>query len=99
MGNYRISSRDLIDRHPGADRLGPLDTTAMTDEERIALVYANETFIKLMAQAIRDGLERPPMVGVDKRPCTKNPWFISPKPSSDVMGSRSVAGSVVDRAL
>jgi hypothetical protein len=33
----------------------------------------NENFIAAMAAAIRGGLERPPQVGVDRRPGTKNP--------------------------
>ncbi len=33
------------------------------------LIKRNQEFIDTMAAAIRAGLERPPMVGVDTRPC------------------------------
>lgn len=34
---------------------------------------SNRAFIIAMARAIRSGRERPPMIGMDKRPCTKAP--------------------------
>lgn len=71
----------------------------MTDEERVACFYANAKFIDRMVQAIREGTERPPMVGMDKRPCTRNPRFVPHKPLTDNLGTRSVAGSVVDKTL
>jgi hypothetical protein len=51
------------------------------DQERLGLAYyvraqlveMNTKFIEAMATAIRAGLERPPRVGIDPRPGTKNP--------------------------
>jgi hypothetical protein len=40
---------------------------------------SNENFIAAMAAAIRAGLERPPRVGVDRRPGTKNPTSYFPE--------------------
>lgn len=38
---------------------------------------ANHHFICAMARAIRAGLERPPMVGINRRACTRRPKFVS----------------------
>jgi hypothetical protein len=51
------------------------------DQERLGLTYyvraqlveMNAKFIAAMAAAIRARLERPPRVGIDRRPGTKNP--------------------------
>ena len=40
---------------------------------RAELYKMNAEFIAAMAAAIRAGLERPPRVGIDPRPGTKNP--------------------------
>jgi hypothetical protein len=37
----------------------------------------NARFIAAMARAIRAGLERPPMIGIDKRPGTRVPINLS----------------------
>jgi hypothetical protein len=49
----------------------------------------NAKFIGAMAAAIRAGLERPPRVGVDPRPGTKNPSFVR---DSEVSRWLSLAG-------
>jgi hypothetical protein len=36
----------------------------------------NARFIRAMAAAIRAGLERPPRVGIDRTPGTKNPIYV-----------------------
>ena len=38
----------------------------------------NARFIRAMAAAIRAGLERPPRVGIDRTPGTKNPSYLRP---------------------
>jgi hypothetical protein len=49
------------------------ETLGLTYYIRAQLVEMNERFIAAMAAAIRAGLERPPRVGIDRRPGTKNP--------------------------
>ena len=36
----------------------------------------NTSFVAAMAAAIRAGLERPPRVGIDRTPGTKNPSYV-----------------------
>jgi hypothetical protein len=43
---------------------------------RAELEEMNQRFIKAMAAAIRAGLERPPRVGIDRTPGTKNPAYV-----------------------
>jgi hypothetical protein len=44
------------------------------------LLEMNANFIAAMAAAIRAGLERPPRVGIDRTPGTKNPsHYILPR--------------------
>ena len=38
----------------------------------------NTSFVAAMAAAIRAGLERPPRVGIDRTPGTKNPLYLRP---------------------
>jgi hypothetical protein len=44
-----------------------------TDDE---LDRMNDRFVAAMAAAIRAGLERPPRVGIDLTPGTKNPSYV-----------------------
>jgi hypothetical protein len=39
----------------------------------------DEAFCDAMDIACRSGLEHPPMIGVDTRPCTKNPMPLMPR--------------------
>jgi hypothetical protein len=45
---------------------------------RAQLFEMNANFIAAMAAAIRTGLERPPRVGIDSTPGTKNPSHYVP---------------------
>jgi hypothetical protein len=45
---------------------------------RVQLFEMNANFIAAMAAAIRAGLERPPRVGIDSTPGTKNPSHYVP---------------------
>lgn len=36
----------------------------------------NERFVRAMAAAIRAGLERPPRIGIDQAPGTRNPSYV-----------------------
>jgi hypothetical protein len=38
----------------------------------------DQAFVTAMTRAIRAGLERPPQIGIDKRPCTKSPREFAP---------------------
>jgi len=59
------------------DKLGPqevrhLGSLPYTESE---LDRMNDRFVAAMAAAIRAGLERPPRVGIDRTPGTKNPYL------------------------
>ncbi len=38
--------------------------------------YRDDLFCRALTAAIDLGLEHPPMIGIDKRPCTKKPVFV-----------------------
>ena len=59
----------------------PLDPEAQTSEYDAIRAYKtirsqDEAFCSTMDQAIKLGLEQPPMIGVDTRPCTKKPRLV-----------------------
>lgn len=43
---------------------------------RAELQEMNDRFVAAMAAAIRAGLERPPRIGIDRTPGTKNPNYV-----------------------
>jgi hypothetical protein len=49
---------------------------AASPHAKIELHRRNAKFIAAMAAAIRAGLERPPQVGIDRTPGTKNPLWV-----------------------
>jgi hypothetical protein len=42
------------------------------------VVAMDRAFVNAMARAIRARLEHPPGIGLDRRPCTKNPTLVRP---------------------
>ncbi len=62
-----------------------LDTLKLAEPDHLGsspystaqLQLMNERFVAAMAAAVRAGLERPPRVGIDQRPGTKNPSYVA----------------------
>ena len=55
---------------------GELHNLGSWPYSRADLEEMNQRFIKAMAAAIRAGHERPPRVGIDRTPGTKNPSHV-----------------------
>ena len=69
---------------------GELHNLGSWPYSRADLEEMNQKFIKAMAAAIRAGHERPPRVGIDRTPGTKNPSHV-PQAANDPNGLQSFA--------
>ena len=74
----------------------PMASFAMLNDEKIssegALRKQDEAFQLAMIRAVEKGKEKPPMMGVDRRPCTCNPKMYAL--DSPIRGSSAAAACV-----
>lgn len=59
------------------EHLPPLEPDDHSHEGH-GYIAVNQAFCDAMIRAIRAGLERPPMIGIDHRPGTRNPLSWGP---------------------
>ena len=67
---------DLALDNPGPDNCAPDEIRHGLPWSKTELEVMSRNFIAAMAAAIRAGKERPPRVGVDQTPGTRNPRYV-----------------------
>ena len=67
---------DLALDNPGPDNCAPDEIRHGLPWSKTELEVMTRNFIAAMAAAIRAGKERPPRVGVDQTPGTRNPRYV-----------------------
>lgn len=71
----------------------PIGDSWLTNEMR---KLQDEAFCDAMDLACRQGLEHPPMIGIDTRPCTKSPMHV-PLREPQHIPSQSIGGELLGK--
>ena len=67
---------DLALDNPGPDNCAPDEIRHGLPWSKTELEVMSRNFIAAMAAAIRAGKERPPRVGIEQKPGTRNPRYV-----------------------
>ena len=67
---------DLALDNPGPDNCAPDEIRHGLPWSKTELEVMTRNFIAAMAAAIRAGKERPPRVGIEQKPGTRNPRYV-----------------------